>query len=43
MKHPVSLLDVGSGETGVGLMQYRVVVDPELSNIAVLDASFGIR
>lgn len=43
MAHPVSLLDVGSGDTGIGLMRYQIMVDPELENIAVLDASFVVR
>ena len=43
MAHPVSLLDVGSGDTGLGLMRYQIMVDPELENIAVLDASFAVR
>lgn len=43
LKHPVSLLDVGAGLTGEGLMRYRIMVAPELKNIAVLDASFAVR
>lgn len=43
LKHPVSLLDVGAGQTGEGLMRYRIMVAPELKNIAVLDASFAVR
>lgn len=39
---PVSVLDVGKGATGLVLMRCRVVVDPALENIAVLDASFVI-
>lgn len=43
MTHPVSLLDVGAGDTGIGLMRYQIMIDPELGNIAVLDASFAVR
>jgi hypothetical protein len=43
MAHPVSLLDAGAGDTGIGLMRYQIMVDPELENIAVLDASFVVR
>lgn len=43
MAHPVTLLDVASGDTGIGLMRYQIMVDRELDNIAVLDASFIVR
>lgn len=43
MKHPISLLNVGSGDLGIGLMRYQIVVDLALENIAVLDASFVVR
>jgi len=43
MKHTVSFLDVGAGDTGKGLMRYRIMVNPGLENIAVLDASFPVR
>lgn len=39
---PMSVLDVGKGATGLVLMRCRVVVDPALENIAVLDASYVV-
>lgn len=43
LQHPVSLIDVRAGASGEGLMRYRIMVAPELKNIAVLDASFAVR
>lgn len=42
MKHPISLLDAGAGLRDVVLMRYQVAIDPELRNIAVLDASYVV-
>lgn len=40
---PVSLVLGQDGESGDGIIQYSVVVDDRLCNIAVLDASYHIR
>lgn len=40
---PFSVALTGNGETGDGLIRYTVAVDPEMSNIAILDASHPVR
>ena len=40
---PVSLAITGNGASGDGVIRYTVAVDPDLANIAVLDASYPVR
>lgn len=40
---PISLALTGHGGTGDGIIRYKVAVDPQLDNIAVLDASHTVR
>ncbi|MCC8405228.1 hypothetical protein LJ655_25695, partial [Paraburkholderia sp. MMS20-SJTN17] len=40
---PVSVLMTGNGDTGDGIVRYAITVPDELSNVAVLDASYVIR
>lgn len=42
-QQPVSVALTGNGLSGEGLIHFAVAVDPELANIAILDASFPIR
>lgn len=40
---PLSVALTGNGGTGDGVIHYTVAVDPQLKNIAVLDASYPVR
>jgi hypothetical protein len=42
LTYPMSVLDVGGGGTGLVLMRCSIAIDPELVNIAVLDASYVV-
>jgi len=42
-QRPVAIAVPAAGDSNDGLIHYSPVIDPELTNIAVLDASFPIR
>lgn len=43
VERPTSIALTGNGETGNGIIRYRVSIDAGLTNVAVLDASHPVR